>query len=251
MKKTTILILISAIVLSVAAVLVWFFVFPLFEKNVEQPSKYYTDGSIDDAEGIDVSHHNGKIDWQTVAAEYPQIQFVYVKASEGANYKDPDFKANINGAREAGYKVGAYHYFRMTSNVNKQFITFTKLLDKNRTTLIPMVDVETSDGKPVKEFQDSLRKFLVLLERKYGTRPMIYGTNRSYNELCGTAFDGQYLLYIGRYGKNAPVVKGRSHYTIWQYSEQGKLNGIPKPTDLCRFHPGCSLKDIIASRKKD
>ena len=47
-----------------------------------------------------------------------------------------------------------------------------------------MVDVERDDGKPRKELQDSLQVLLNLLTDAYGKEPMIYGTNRSYNELC-------------------------------------------------------------------
>lgn len=45
--------------------------------------------------GIDVSHHNGKIAWQKV----PNVEFVYVKATEGATYVDPMFRLNIKGAK--------------------------------------------------------------------------------------------------------------------------------------------------------
>ena len=61
--------------------------------------------------GIDVSRHQGRIEWQKVPIR--DISFVYIKATEGATYIDPCFHYNIKGAAEAGFKVGAYHYFRM------------------------------------------------------------------------------------------------------------------------------------------
>ena len=45
--------------------------------------------------GIDVSHHNGKIKWEEVS----DVEFVYVKATEGATYVDPMYQQNIKGAR--------------------------------------------------------------------------------------------------------------------------------------------------------
>ena len=45
--------------------------------------------------GIDVSHHNGKINWEKVT----DVEFVYIKATEGATYVDPLFQQNIKGAR--------------------------------------------------------------------------------------------------------------------------------------------------------
>ena len=195
-------------------------------------------------QGIDISHHQGEIDWSVVKKTVPDLAFVYVKCSEGNSYIDPRFSANVKGARAQGFRVGTYHYFRMTSGAHEQFKHFKGQIDKVITDLIPMVDVEKSDGKPRREFQDSLRVFLDLLEKEYGSRPMIYGTNRSYNELCAPEFN-DYPMYIGRYGNNKPIVKGPSHYTIWQYSESGRIKGIPKPVDLCRFHPDCDTVIIV------
>ena len=171
------------------------------------------------------------------------MQFVYVKCSEGATYTDPEFKTNAKGALNQGYNVGAYHFFRMTSSVQSQFKNFKKNLDAIDFNLLPMVDVERDDGKSRKELQDSLRVFLSLIEKEYGVKPMIYGTNSSYNKYCAPEFNA-YPMYIGRYGENAPIVKGIGHYTIWQYSESGSIKGIPKSVDFCRFHPKKSIDDI-------
>lgn len=132
----------------------------------------------------------------------------------------------------------------MTSSPRAQFRNFKRQMDKVHLDLIPMVDVERADGHDRKEVQDSLRVLLKLLKEEYGMKPMIYGTNRSFNELCAPELN-DYPLYIGRYGENEPVVKGPSHYTIWQYSETGSINGIPKPVDLCRFHTNRDIKDIL------
>lgn len=196
------------------------------------------------SDGIDVSNHNGKIDWDKVVKNNPTISFVYVKASEGATYKDARYLDNIRGARKAGLKVGAYHYFRMTSSVEEQYKNFISQLENAPFDLIPMVDVETNDKQPIKRFRSRLREFLDKLENKYSVAPVIYGTNKSYNELCGSDFDEKYPLYIGRYGKNVPVVKGKSAYTVWQYSEKGWIEGISKSVDLCRFNPKCDISDL-------
>lgn len=189
-----------------------------------------------DIKGIDVSHHQGDIDWKKVKKAEPKLAFVYIKCTEGKSYVDPMFRKNAEEAEAVGYKVGAYHYFRMTSGSHEQFYNFKAQMDSVHIDLIPMVDVERSDGKPKKELQDSLKVLLDLLENAYGKKPMIYGTNRSYNELCAPEFN-HYPLYIGRYGTNKPVVTGPSHYTIWQYSESARIPGIPKPVDMCRMHP--------------
>ena len=194
-----------------------------------------------DSVGIDVSHHQGDIDWQTVSKE--KILFVYIKATEGKTYTDPKFHQNIEGAQKAGLKVGAYHFFRMTSGAREQFNHFYSQVGKYKLDLIPMIDVEKDDGKPKSQLQDSLDVFIKLVTQKYGKKPMIYGTQRSYNKYCAPKYNNLHL-YIGRYGPNAPEIKGEGSYTIWQYSENGKINGIPKAVDLCRFRKGYGVKDI-------
>lgn len=191
--------------------------------------------------GIDVSHHQGHIEWGKVALA--NIDFVYIKATEGTTYIDPCFHYNIKGAITAGLKVGGYHYFRMTSSATEQFNNFRKALKDYSFELIPMIDVETSDGKSTKELQDSLDVFIRLVKKEYGYAPMIYGTQRSYNTYCAPKYNN-YHLYIGRYGPNSPEIKGKGSYTIWQYTETAKIDGIPKPVDMCRFNSKYSIENI-------
>lgn len=194
-------------------------------------------------DGIDVSHHQGNINWKKVKKAQPGLAFVYVKCTEGKTYVDPNFIKNVKGASAQGYKVGAYHFFRMTSSAHTQYRNFKAQMDKVHLDLIPMVDVERDDKKLRKELQDSLHVLLNLLEKAYGKKPMIYGTQRSYNSYCAPKFN-DYPLYIGKYSASKPIVIGPSHYTIWQFSETGSINGIGGGVDLCQFHPDKSLKDI-------
>lgn len=192
---------------------------------------------------IDVSHHQGKIDWEVVAQNL-EADFVYVKATEGASYIDPRFRENIEGASRVGYKVGVYHFFRMTSSAHDQFNNFIRAVGQYNQDVLPMVDVETRDGKRVKEVRDSLKVFIGLIKEHYGVAPMIYATNRSYNEILAPEFNA-YHLYIGRYGKNAPVIKGQGHYTIWQYTESARVKGIPKPVDMATFHKDYDMECLL------
>lgn len=199
---------------------------------------------------IDVSRHQKNIDWEKVAAD--DVQFLYIKATEGATYQDPMFKKNIEGAQEEGLLVGVYHYFRMTSSPEKQFENFKKAMKGYKMDLVPMIDVEPSDkemaGKSVKDLQKNLDKFIALIKDEYGVPPMIYGTQRSYNTYCAPKYN-KYHLYIGRYGKNLPEIKGEGTYTIWQYTENGKVNGITEDVDICKFNPKYGIKDIKVKKK--
>jgi len=66
---------------------------------------------LDDGEvfGIDVSNHQGEIDWQRVADD--EIDFAYIKSTEGGDFVDMYFERNWAQAKAAGLKVGAYHFF--------------------------------------------------------------------------------------------------------------------------------------------
>src|SRR5690349_7236247 len=61
--------------------------------------------------GVDVSAHQGTIDWPTVAAD--GVSAAYLKATEGATFRDPAFAHNWQQARAAGLQVGAYHFFTL------------------------------------------------------------------------------------------------------------------------------------------
>ena len=192
--------------------------------------------SISDYQGIDVSKQQGKIDWKIVAAD-KKIQFVYIKATEGATYVDKSYAYNIREARKNGLKVGSYHYLRNTSAIRDQFQNFKNTAKKGLQDLIPMVDVEEHVDK------DSIKQFCKLIEKYYGKKPVIYGTNRSYNSYCAPDFN-DYILMIGRYGNNRPVIKGSGHYDIWQFSEKGSIPGIPKAVDLDRIHPKFNVDNL-------
>ena len=193
--------------------------------------------------GIDISHHNGDIDWNLLHSKQ-NLDFVYIKATEGTTHVDKNYFKNVEGAKAVGYLIGSYHFFRMTSGAHDQFKNFHNAVIKaGKQSLIPMVDVETNDGYLISELQDSLNVFISLVRKEFGVFPMIYGTNKSYNSYCGGDFN-RYHLYIGRYGDKPPIIKGKGHYTIWQYSEKGKLPGIPKPVDISKFHPDYSINDI-------
>lgn len=196
--------------------------------------------------GIDISHHQGEIKWKQVPKD---VQFVYIKATEGASLKDEKYKEYVKGAHDNGFKVGAYHFFRMTSGARAQFKNFKSVAKKSDMDLIPMVDVETLDGRGSRALRDSLNVFIKLVRDYYGKAPMIYAPMGIYNGHLGEAFN-RYHLYIGRYGpkgaagSDPPVINGKGTYTIWQYSEKGSVAGIPKRVDLAKFNPKHNIYSI-------
>lgn len=109
-----------------------------------------------DVAGIDVSRYQGNVNWEKVKKTLPKGSFVYVKCTEGATYIDPKCKTLAKGAKASGYRVGGYHFFRMSSSAHEQFRHFKKILDAIGPNLIPMVDVELDvDLKGASQKKDS------------------------------------------------------------------------------------------------
>lgn len=75
-------------------------------------------------DGIDVSRHQGVIDWKETSRSLPQKAFVYIKCTEGATLTDRNYRINATHAKSNKLYVGGYHYFRMTSSAHDQFINF-------------------------------------------------------------------------------------------------------------------------------
>ena len=194
--------------------------------------------------GIDVSHHQGNINWNKVKKwEDKSIQFAYIKATEGATLVDKTYEKNFKGAKENNILTGSYHYFRTTSSVKDQFKNFIQTISKEDQDLIPMIDVEEKKNWNNKEFHKNFKEFLGLIENHFGQKPMIYTVNSFYNiNLSGKYNDYHFL--IGRYGKNSPNMRDKSNWTIWQFSETGKVDGIPKMVDIDVINSKFSLSDI-------
>lgn len=196
-------------------------------------------------DGIDVSHHQGKIDWNLVRKDR-NIKFVYVKATQGTSITDEYYLRNIKGARRVGFRVGAYHYLSSRSSVRAQFRKFHRALRQAHQDLIPMIDVEHEGvkGWSKKQVRDSLALFAKLVRKHYGKRALIYSQTHFYNAYLAPHFN-QHLIFLGKYSSKPPTIKGKGRHNIWQYSERGKIRGIKGHVDLDRFMSGTSLRNLL------
>ncbi len=207
-------------------------------------------------DGIDISHHNGRINWRQLPKT---LDFIYIKATEGGTYVDQYYIRNVDSATLYKFNIGSYHYFRMTSSAEKQFANFKKTVVKAKQKLIPMVDVElngkddngwnidgyhTSVNAEKNQIIKSLKTLLANIEKEYGCRPMIYCTWAAYVQVVKGNFDN-YKIYLGNYAPTPKI----NNYTIWQYSEKESITGIPKHTDVCVFNKGKCIKDIEMPNK--
>lgn len=194
--------------------------------------------------GIDVSHHQGNIQWSKVKTwESHKLKFVYIKATEGATYKDPMYDLNIKGASKTKLLIGSYHYFRTTSSPEKQFKNFISAVDTAQQDLIPMIDLEEIENWDSETYHKNLKKFLGMVEKHFGKKPMLYTVNSFYSKNLAFRYSS-YPILIGRYGNKPLMIDGKS-WSIWQFTEKGKVSGIPKSVDINITNSSFSINRLL------
>lgn len=95
-----------------------------------------------------------------------------------------------------------------------------------------------------REFHRNLQEFLNLVEKHYGKKPMIYTVNSFYNKHLAYKYQ-EYHFLIGRSSKNSPNMRDKSNWTIWQFTESGKITGIPKNVDIDVLNEKFGIGDIL------
>jgi lysozyme len=183
------------------------------------------------AEGIDLSHHNGPVDWGRLGTE--PLDFVYLKATEGTDHTDPRFQENWQAATRLGWQVGAYHFYLLCREGAPQAENFIRQVEVRAGTLPPAVDLEHAHNCKARGGREAalaeLRVFLGALEAEYGAVPVIYTTPAFHAEwLAGEGFEAHPVWIRSLDGPP------EQPHAIWQYSMKGKVAGVEGPVDLNR-----------------
>lgn len=183
--------------------------------------------------GIDVSHHQGTIDWARVAAT-PRLRFAYVKATEGGDFTDPSFERNWAEARRAGLRVGAYHFFNLCRPGAEQARHFLSVVPRVPDALPPALDLELGGScrrpPPREDVAREVAAWLADVERGVGRRPLLYVTRESYERFVrGREPVGP--LWI-RSALGEPVLEPGHAWAVWQFWPRGHVDGIAGPVDL-------------------
>lgn len=180
--------------------------------------------------GIDVSSHNGKINFECVSGA--GIDFVIIKASEGAAFRDSRFASNYDSAKDNGLAVGAYHFFRFDVDGTLQARNFVETIGDRDFDLPLVIDVEEHGNpyvflrsKVVRQLRDMVDELTAL---EY--RVMIYTNKDGYYKFIKDNFD-DYPLWLCSLNRRPEL-----YWTIWQYSHWGKVDGIQGDVDLNRFY---------------
>lgn len=187
-------------------------------------------------QGIDVSHHQGAIDWQRVAAQ-KRIRFAFIKATEGGDFKDSEFQANWQGAKKAGLVRGAYHFFTFCRPGRDQALNFLSVVPYESGTLPMAIDLEFGGNCRTVPTRDELLRelqaFVGELQKSYPEKPIFYVTEDFFNRYLadsGPAIPDHYQWLRNIFYQ--PVQKTCERWAIWQFANNGAVDGISVPVDL-------------------
>lgn len=186
--------------------------------------------------GIDVSHHQGKINWDKVAAMQERdvrIDFAFIKATEGVLLIDQYFQRNWKLASKAGLLRGAYHYFKPKKAGLWQANLFLQAVNFEKGDLLPVVDIEETGGKSKTELQKNLTVFLNQVEKKLGVKPIIYTGYKFYLDNLDGQFN-EYPIWIAHYYRSKP--KTDVKWKFWQHSDKARIDGIIYNVDMNVFN---------------
>jgi lysozyme len=194
---------------------------------------YYTRPFSPDRErfpvrGIDVSHHQGKIDWRRVAAD--DVAFAIIKATEGGDHVDDAFAGNLREARAAGLAVGAYHFFTFCRPGADQAKNFIATVPRDKPLLPPVVDIEFHGNCPQRpspeQLAAELQAFLDPVEAVFGKPAILYLTDEA-----DEAYKG-HVAERRRWIRSLQLAPTESDWIYWQYHDQGRVDGIEGDVDL-------------------
>ena len=191
------------------------------------------------ADGVDVSHWQGTINWSKVKAA--GMQFAFMKATESTTYTDTQLATNWAGVQAVGMYRGAYHFARPkvgTAPAQANYFVSKVGSFQGAGTLPPVLDLEASGGLGVTDLRNWTATWLQTVEQLTGRTPMIYVSPAFWEHYLGnsTAFT-HYPLWIAHYGVSTPRVPGGwPTWTFWQRTSSGTVSGISGDVDMNRFN---------------
>lgn len=182
--------------------------------------------------GIDVSKHQGKIDWTKVKAA--GVQFAMLRAGYGRydNQKDEQFEANYKGATAAGIPVGAYHYsYATTAEQAKQeaevFLGWIK--GKNLTYPVAFdIEDKKQANLGVSVISDIIRAFCEMVEAA-GYYVVVYANKDWLTNRIDADCKSRYDIWLAQW-TSEPTYTGS--YGMWQYTSDGTVDGIAGRVDM-------------------
>jgi lysozyme len=197
-----------------------------------------------DLAGIDVSHWQGQIGWNHVAAD--GVSFAIAKATEGRIYQDDQYARNKERAEANGVAFTAYHFAspdRTANDANLEADNFVDTANLGPGNLRPVLDLEKHGGLGARKLRKWVKAWLARVEQRLGVKPIIYTSPSFWHDRMGNSqwfADHGYALWIAHWHVATPRVPaknwGGQGWTIWQYDNCGSVEGIGGCVDLDRLN---------------
>lgn len=199
--------------------------------------------------GIDVSNHNGKINWSEVKSD--GVELVYIKATEGTTYQDLWLENHYQGAKSVGLFTGFYHFLVGTSQPESQALNFYNTIKEKKSDLLPCLDIEVSGF----DVGDYALRFLKKFKELSGMNMVIYTGAYFSRDNLPMEIKQNYPLWLAHYGvepwkSNLVTLAGFTTLVGHQYTEKGKVNGISTDVDMNVFNENIFLNKVDTSINK-
>ncbi|MGR8007641.1 lysozyme [Streptomyces hypolithicus] len=231
--------------------------------RLEQPGAAKSGGVLSPTDtsgvqGIDVSHWQGSINWGSVKSV--GIDFAYVKATEGTDFKDSRFGANYTGSYNAGLIRGAYHFARPNSSSGaaqaNYFASNGGGWSRDNQTLPGVLDIEHNPsgsmcyGLSTTQMRNWINDFYNTYKARTTRDVIIYTTGSWWNTCTGnwTGMSAKAPLWVAHWGVSNPTVpSGFPTWTFWQYTATGRVSGVAGDVDRNKFNGSLSRLQALAN----
>lgn len=189
--------------------------------------------------GIDAARFQGAMNWRQIKQQ--GIKFAWLKATEGGDLLDPEFRANWRRAKRAGVPVGAYHFYYFCTDPETQAKWFIKNVPRLRGGMPPVLDLEWNPFSPTctvrppaAEVRRLANRFIQIVERHYQTKVVIY-TAPDFWERNDVAHLKR-GFWLRSTAQHVEKRYNDDNWRFWQYTSTGILDGIEKEVDLNCFN---------------
>ncbi len=190
-------------------------------------------------QGIDVSRWQGEIDWSRVSDA--GTRFAFIKATEGGDHLDPNFRRNWEGAKRAGIPRSAYHFVWWCRPAKDQVRWFKRHIPRDADALPPVLDVEWNGhsekcGKKIPRAKAlaKIREMLHGLEAHTGKKPIIY-TDITFHEDVLEGELNEYPFWLRSTAAPLRHRYKRERWEFWQFTTTGRVPGITGDVDRNAF----------------
>jgi GH25 family lysozyme M1 (1,4-beta-N-acetylmuramidase) len=197
-----------------------------------------------DLPGIDVSRHQGIVNWPQVASA--GVKFAFIKATDGVGYVDPQFQRNAAEAHAAGLPIGFYHYAHPELNsAASEVNAFLSAVSEYPSSLPHVLDLE---GKAANIGASAVTawayEWLSEVKNRTDRSVMLYTGASFARTYCGAKL-AEFPLWIAHYGVKQPMSNPLwNRWSVFQYSETGACAGIIGTVDInvmdAEFYAQCT-----------